>query len=157
MLTITSAAFEHNGFIPPRYAGTGEDLSPPLSWTGVPTGTQEFAILCDDPDAPVPGGWVHWVMYGIPSEQTELPEGISRVVQPPEVNAVSGVNSWPSDNYGYKGPMPPPGHGVHHYHFILYALDRKLGLAPGADKAALLAAIEGHVIEQTQITGLFER
>lgn len=157
MLRLTSPAFADNDHIPARNAGTGEDLSPALEWTGAPEGTAEFALLCDDPDAPVPGGWVHWVIYGIDPAQTSLPEGISRVERPPEVDAVQGANSWPSDNFGYKGPMPPPGHGIHHYHFRLFALDTKLDLESGADKAALMAAIEGHVLEESALTGLFER
>ena len=157
MFKLTSSAFKDNQLIPARYSGTGEDLSPSLSWEGVPAGTAELVLLCDDPDAPVPGGWVHWVIYGLAPTLKGLPEGISRVAEPPEVKGVHGINSWPSDNFGYKGPMPPPGHGVHHYYFILFAVDRSLGLAPGADKARVMSAIEGHVLEKTQLTGLFER
>lgn len=154
---MISSAFGHNELIPPRYAGPADDLSPPLAWTGIPAGTEELVLICDDPDAPVAGGWTHWVMYGLAPSLTKLPEGISRVSKPPEVAATHGINSWPSDNYGYKGPMPPPGHGIHHYHFILFAVDRKLGLPPGADKATVLAAMDSHIIEQARLTGLFER
>jgi hypothetical protein len=161
-LEITSTAFAPGASIPTQYTGEGPDLSPPLRWTDVPDGTKELAIVCDDPDAPGREPWVHWVMYGLSPALRELPEGVGRETaranKPPlPPGARHGRNSWPSDNLGYRGPMPPPGHGVHHYHFKLYALDAELQLAAGATKAELLAAIDGHVLAQGELVGTYER
>jgi Raf kinase inhibitor-like YbhB/YbcL family protein len=147
-LTVTSSAFEAGGRIPVKYTGEGDDVSPALAWTGAPAGTKEFALICDDPDAPRPEPWVHWVLYRIPADTTALAEG-SRGV------GVDGANSWPREGYG--GPMPPPGHGVHHYHFKVYALDAPIELAPGATKEVLLKAIDPHVIGQGELVGTYER
>ena len=118
-ITVTSTAFEPNKPIPKKYTGDGEDASPPLAWTKVPEGTKELALICDDPDAPV-GTWTHWVLYKIPADTTSLPEGLPRekTLNKP-AGAVQGVNSWHSDNLGYRGPAPPAGK-LHHYHFKLY-------------------------------------
>ncbi len=141
--------------IPRRHTGQGEDVSPALAWEGVPDGTREFSVIVDDPDAPTPQPWVHWVLYKIPPDVTQLAEGVpgsSELTDPP--GAVQGVNSWPT--VGYRGPMPPAGHGVHHYHFRLYALDTELAVKPGLDKAALLAAMKGHVLAETELVGTYE-
>src|ERR671918_1987590 len=97
-LQLTSPAFEANGYIPKKYTGEGQDVSPPLSWTGIPQGTKELALLCEDPDAPMPKPWVHWVAYRIPPSVTELPESVSE-------NIVQGQNDF--GKVGYGGPMPP--------------------------------------------------
>jgi len=147
-MKVASSVFEAGDAIPRRYSGEGEDVSPPLSWEDVPAGTQEFALICDDPDAPLPEPWVHWAVYGIPPQARSLPEG--------EVgSAVEGRNSW--GRIGYGGPMPPPGHGVHHYHFRLYALDAPLDLKPGATKGDLLAAMAGHVLAEAEVVGTYRR
>lgn len=157
-MTLESSAFKHGQPIPRKYSGEGEDLSPALIWSGVPNGTVELALLCDDPDAPMPEPWVHWIIYGIAPTVSGLPEGIARAANPPApAGACHGANSWPRDNLGYRGPMPPPGHGPHRYFFKLYALDAPLGLAAGADKKALLAAIEGHVLAEAELIGTYER
>ncbi len=148
MLNVTSSAFEPNGAIPKKYTGAGEDISPPLSWNGAPDGTEEFALVCEDPDAPMDEPFVHWVIYGIPKSQTSLPEGSSG-------DAAEGKNSF--GNPGYGGPMPPPGHGTHHYHFEVYALDAPVGLTPGASKPDLLDAMEGHILDQGELVGTYER
>ena len=147
-LTVTSSAFEPGKQIPRKFTGEGDDISPSLSWTGAPAGTKEFALICDDPDAPTPQPWVHWVLYDIPADRTSLAESSKGV-------GVDGTNSWPREGYG--GPMPPSGHGIHHYHFMVYALDAPLDLGPGATKAVLLRSLEGHIIGQGELVGTYER
>lgn len=156
---LTSSVFSHGGTIPRKFTGEGDDVSPPLAWEGAPAGTKEFTLVCDDPDAPA-GVWVHWVIYGIPANVRSLPEGVkSNAAELHEpVAARQGKNSWPSGvTIGYRGPMPPPGHGTHHYHFKLYALDAQLHLPPGADKQQLLDAMKGHVLGDTELMGTYER
>ena len=145
-LSIRSSAFEGHGSIPERHTTDGEDVAPPLEWSGVPDGTQSFAVVCHDPDAPLVEGFTHWVAYNIPDDSTGLPEGGEGVT--------NGVNSTGSD--GYMGPAPPQGHGPHHYYFWVYALDEDLGLEPGLDRRSLLDRIEDHVIEQARVTGIYE-
>lgn len=148
MITLESTAFQHGAAIPRKYSGEGEDVSPPLSWSGAPEGTQEFVLICDDPDAPRPEPWVHWIVYGIPAGTTQLPEGDGSDFR-------EGMNSWTDTGYG--GPMPPEGHGTHHYHFKIYALDTKLELEPGATKEQVLQAIEGHIVAQGELIGTYQR
>ena len=147
-LTVTSSAFKAGERIPKKYTGEGADVSPPLSWSGAPAGTQEFALICDDPDAPTPKPWVHWVVYKIPADRPALGEDGAG-------GALEGRNGWP--RMGYGGPMPPPGHGVHRYYFKVYALDQPLGLKPGATKEELVAAMEGHILDQGELVGTYER
>ena len=156
MIQVNSDAFAAGKAIPKRYTGEGEDLSPALRWAGVPQGTRELALICDDPDAPTPQPWVHWVLYKIPAGVSELPEGLPRSaeLQTP-AGARQGKSSW--KEIGYRGPMPPPGHGVHHYHFRVYALDTALELAAGADKPALLAAMKGHILAEGELVGTYQR
>lgn len=158
-MQLTSPAFSHGGPIPRRYTGEGEDLSPPLQWSGVPEGTQELALICDDPDAPTPEPWVHWVLYKIPPQTTSLPEGLPKTAQLSEpAGAMQGKNSWTTgQTIGYRGPMPPPGHGVHHYHFTLYALDRPLSLSPGESKKNLLQKMQGHILATATLIGTYQR
>ncbi len=157
-LEVTSTAFGQDEGIPRKYTGEGEDLSPPLSWSGIPEQAREIAVLCDDPDAPTPEPWVHWLIYGIPAQTSGLPEGVPnepRLNHPP--GAVQGKNSWPSGvTIGYRGPMPPPG-GPHRYYFKVYALDAELGLEPGIEKQVLLRALEGHVLAEGELIGRYER
>ncbi|MFW6088206.1 MAG: YbhB/YbcL family Raf kinase inhibitor-like protein [Gemmatimonadota bacterium] len=157
-MRLTSSAFGDGERIPERYTADGEDLSVPLSWTDPPDETAELALIVDDPDAPGPESWVHWVLYNIPSDSRELAEGIPRVERPvaPE-GAAQGLNSWPSENLGYRGPAPPRGHGRHRYRFVLYALDEELDLSAGMDRDALVSAMEGHVAAETRLTGVYER
>jgi Raf kinase inhibitor-like YbhB/YbcL family protein len=158
-IKISSSAFAAGKPIPKQYTGEGADLSPPLAWSDVPDGTKELALICDDPDAPRTEPWVHWVLYHIPAGAAALPAGIPR--QPQVKNpaaAMQGQNSWPKgQNVGYRGPMPPPGHGTHHYHFKLYALDAKLAADAGLDKPALLKAMAGHVLAEGELLGTYER
>jgi Raf kinase inhibitor-like YbhB/YbcL family protein len=143
---ISSPAFDGHRGIPVRHTGDGEDVSPPLEWSGAPEGTRAFAVVCHDPDAPLVDGFTHWVAYGIPGDATGLPEGAADVK--------NGKNSF--GNTGYNGPAPPPGHGPHHYYFWVYALDSDLDLEPGLDRRALQEQIEDHVIEQARIIGTYE-
>jgi Raf kinase inhibitor-like YbhB/YbcL family protein len=153
-LTITSSAFAHNATIPRKYTGDGQDISPPLSWSGLPEGTKELALIVDDPDAPTPQPWVHWVAYHIPPDTSALPEGVAPSLRGPG-SILQGKNSWPK--VGYGGPSPPRGHGLHHYHFRLYALDAPLGLEPGLTKDAVLKAMKGHVLAEGVLTGTYQR
>ncbi|MBI4578189.1 MAG: YbhB/YbcL family Raf kinase inhibitor-like protein [Planctomycetes bacterium] len=155
-MTIESSGFAAGQPIPRKFTGDGSNVSPPLTWTAGPSGTQEYALIVDDPDAPTPQPWVHWVLYKLPAHTTSLPEGVApaeRVASPG--GALQGKNSW--GRIGYGGPEPPRGHGVHHYHFKVYALDTSLELPPGIDKDRLLKAIEGHVLAQGELVGTYQR
>jgi hypothetical protein len=164
-MKLTSTAFSDGAAIPEKHTGVGQDLSPALAWSNLPEGTGSLALICDDPDAPsrakprAEGPWVHWVMYNIPPELTELPEGVPRKAVPAEPEgARQGVNDFGSDNVGYRGPMPPKGSGPHRYFFKIYALDAPVDLAPrAATKKSLLAAIEGHILAEDRLMGVFER
>ena len=145
-LRVSSPVFGTHGRIPERHTGDGEDVSPPLEWSGAPEGTRSFAVVAHDPDAPLVDGFTHWVAYGIPGDATGLPEGANELVV--------GKNSF--GNQSYNGPAPPPGHGVHHYYFWVYALDDDLGLEPGLDRRALLERVEDHVLEQARVIGTYE-
>lgn len=157
VLTVQSSAFRQGEQVPVKYSGDGEDKSPPLSWSGVPAEAKELALIMDDPDAPTPQPWVHWVLYKIPPGTTSLPEGIGTATERLASlgGALQGKNSW--NKYGYGGPLPPKGHGRHRYYFKLYALDRDLSLPPGTTKERLLAAMQGHILAQGELMGTFQR
>jgi len=150
-IKITSTAFEHGGRIPARYTCDGEDISPPLRWEGIPRDAKSIALICDDPDAPM-GTWVHWVIFNIPPQTQELPE---KVPSEPTLDngAIHGINDF--RNYGYGGPCPPGG--THRYFFKVYALDTTLNLKPGASKAQVLDAMEGHVLAKGELMGKYSR
>jgi Raf kinase inhibitor-like YbhB/YbcL family protein len=148
-LTITSAAFKDGEAIPKKFSCDGQDLSPALLWSGVPAGTKSFALICDDPDAPM-GTWVHWVAWGIPADATSLPEGAGKSAE----GIKQGMNSWP--RAGYSGPCPPPGK-PHRYYFKLFELDSDLELPQSANKAALETAMKGHILGQSQTMGTYQR
>ncbi|MCM2404391.1 YbhB/YbcL family Raf kinase inhibitor-like protein [Rhizobium sp. S153] len=153
VFTLTSPVFADNGEIPILYTCEGEDISPPLRWTGVPPEAKSLVLIVDDPDAPDPAHpkmtWLHWVLYNLPAELTGLAEGISRLPG----TSVTGVNSWNRHNYG--GPCPPIGR--HRYFFKLYALDRLLDrLVPGSGEQ-VEAAMRGHVLSSTQIMGTYQK
>jgi Raf kinase inhibitor-like YbhB/YbcL family protein len=151
-LELKSDVFKDGGTIPVRYTGAGEDISPALSWSDAPAGTQSFALIMDDPDAPM-GTWVHWVVYDIPKDADGLGENIPG--KPVLAGgARQGKNSFHRVEYG--GPSPPPG-PAHRYIFTLYALDIVLDLAPGAGKAEVLRAMEGHILDKATLTGVFGR
>ena len=150
-MTLTSSVFDNGGAIPSKFTGDAEDVSPALSWSNVPGGTKSFALICHDPDAPLvkPGtyGFVHWVLYGMPGSMSGLPEAVEDYVQ--------GVNDF--GNAGYGGPMPPEGHGTHHYFFWLLALDAEFDLAPGLTMWELLEKIEPSVIAMNRLVGTYSR
>jgi Raf kinase inhibitor-like YbhB/YbcL family protein len=150
-MKLESPAFGPGGKIPKKHTGEGEDISPPLTWSDVPEGVRSFAMVCHDPDAPLvkPGtyGFVHWVLYGIPGDARKLPEGVADHVQ--------GKNDF--DASGYGGPMPPEGHGPHHYFFWLLALDAAPDLPPGLTLWQLLERIEPHVVAMNRLVGTYER
>jgi len=155
-LTVTSSVFKEGQPVPTRYTGDGADVSPPLQWSGAPEKTLEYALVCEDPDAPISEPWVHWLVYGIPASVTSFPEGKPKRSLPPEPAGMKeGMNSFHKTDYG--GPAPPRGHGTHHYYFRLYALDKKLGLPPGVSKRDLFKAMEGHVIAQGHLMGTYSR
>ena len=151
-ITITSAAFNDGAVIPKKYSCEGEDISPPLAWTGVPAGTKSLALILDDPDAPM-GTWTHWVLWGLPPSTTGLPEGLPKDATLAG-GAQQGKNSWPRT--GYNGPCPPPGK-PHRYYFKLYALDIEPALADNTNKGGLESAIKDHILAQAQLMGTYAR
>ena len=150
---LTSAAFKDGAPIPGKYTCDGGDVSPPLTWSGAPAGTRSVALIADDPDAPG-GTWVHWVLYNLPAEVSELPENIAKVESLDLGGARQGRNDFRRPGYG--GPCPPPG-PAHRYFFKLYALDTRLELKAGAQKKDVEAAMEGHVLGSAQLMGTYAR
>ena len=150
-ISVISPAFAEGTSIPAKYTCDGKDISPPLGWGGVPQDTKGIAIISDDPDAPG-GTWVHWVVYGIPPDVTELGEGV-----PAQDVLPSGARHGKTDFGGreYGGPCPPSG--THRYYFKVYALDRQVDLPPGATKQELLREMEGRVLAQGQLMGTYQR
>lgn len=154
--TLKSPDFAAAQEIPKEFSGEGADRSPALEWSAVPKGTKELALIVEDPDAPRPEPFVHWVLYKIPGTMTKLPAGVPTQEKVEAPNALfQGKNSF--GNIGYGGPMPPPGHGWHRYFFKLYALDESLSLGPGATKEKLLAAMQGHIIGEADLMGRYKR
>ena len=149
---IATTAFSDGEMIPRKFTCDGPDVSPPLSWKGSPAATQSFALIMDDPDAPV-GTWVHWVLYNLPENTTELPEGVEK-----QEHLASGAIQGRNDfrRIGYGGPCPPPG-TPHRYYFKLYALDTKITLKAGATKAELERAIKSHALGETELMGRYGR
>jgi hypothetical protein len=150
-ITVTSPAFEPGGMIPAKHTCDGANVSPPLAWTGVPTGAKSIALICDDPDAPR-GTWVHWVLYDLAPDSGGLPANAAPD-KPPPGGAKQGTNDFRRTGYG--GPCPPSG--THRYFFKVYALDTMLSLAAGATKPDLLKAMEGHVLAQGELMGKCRR
>ena len=153
--SISSPSFLNNQPMPPKHSCEGQDASPALKWDGVPDGAKSFALICDDPDAP--GGlWTHWVIYGIPAKTSELPENVAKT---DTVAVLGGAKQGMNDfgRVGYGGPCPPRGHGAHHYHFKLTALDTELGLAPRVTRRQLEQAIGGHILAQAELIGTYQR
>lgn len=148
---LSSPAFEHKGKIPPKYTCKGEDVSPPMEWTDAPSGVVSYALIMDDPDAPV-GTWVHWVVFNIPGSTTSLSEGIESG-QSVLKGALQGKSSWGRNQY--NGPCPPAGE--HRYFFKLYALDVELNLKDNATKADVVQAIQGHTLGLAELMGVFSK
>lgn len=144
-VSITSSAFAEGKSIPDKFSAYGDNVSPPLAWSDIPKKAKSLALIVDDPDAPRPEPFVHWVLFDIPASEKGLDEGASK--------GVSGNND--TGKSGYFGPRPPSG--VHHYRFKLYALDATLGLKEGATKADVLKAMEGHVLAKGELVGTYEK
>jgi len=142
---LTSTVFAEGASIPVRYSCDGEDISPPLTWNDPPAGTQSFALVMDDPDAPV-GTWDHWVVFNLSANMRELSEAAN-------VAAPTGKNSWGRNDYG--GPCPPEG--THRYFFKLYALDTTLDLGENTNKKQVLSAMQDHILAEAELMGTFSR
>lgn len=154
-MQITSSAFGDGDAIPTEHTGEGADTSPPLDVSDVPDAAASLALIVDDPDAPG-GTWLHWLLWNLPVDRTVVPEGVPTDA---EVSALGGARQGVNDfdGVGYGGPMPPRGHGPHHYRFTVYALTDTLGLEPGAHRSDLEDAMKGKVLEQARLTGVYER
>lgn len=154
-LTLSSSQFTHNGEIPALYTCQGKDISPPLTWSGVPPKAKSLVLIADDPDAPDPAApkmtWVHWVIHGLPATSTGLAEGASPGGLPK--GAQEGQNDFKKTPYG--GPCPPIGR--HRYFFKLYALDTELKDLGAATKAQVEAAMKGHVLAQAELMGTYQK
>ena len=151
-LKFTSTAFQPGGTIPKKFTCDGPDVSPALAWSDAPAGTQSFALVMDDPDAPV-GTWVHWVLYDLPAGTHALAENVAQQEELPD-GTRQGRNDF--RRIGYGGPCPPSG-PAHRYFFKLYALDQKLGLKAGATKADVEKAMKGHILAQGELMGRYGR
>lgn len=149
-IQIQSSAFSEGGAIPKQYTCDGKDISPPLSWTGVPEGAKSLALICDDPDAPRKT-WVHWVLFDLPAGTKGLSEGVT--ARESAEGGTHGVNDF--RKLGYGGPCPPSG--THRYLFKLYALDSDLKLPAGATKDQVVRAMEGHILGEGTLTGKYSR
>jgi Raf kinase inhibitor-like YbhB/YbcL family protein len=149
---ISSSSFQNGGEIPKKFTCDGADVSPALSWANPPSGTKSFALIGDDPDAPV-GTWTHWVLFDLPAHTTNLAEGVAKVDEVPG-GGRQGRNDF--RRIGYGGPCPPPGK-PHRYFFKLYALDKMLDLKPGASKQEVERATEGHVLGKAEVMGAYRR
>jgi hypothetical protein len=150
-MKITSPAFKEGDMIPKKYTCDGINISPPLQWSSVPEGTKTFAIICDDPDAPM-GTWVHWVLYNLPGNITGLSENVPPVKTLP-TGAKQGRNDFGKTGYG--GPCPPGG--IHRYYFKLYALNDQLQVEDGIAKSGLLNAVKGHILSEAHLMGKYKR
>lgn len=150
-MKLVSSAFEEGEMIPKKYTCDDMNISPPLNWSSVPEGTKTFAIICDDPDAPM-GTWVHWVIYNLPANINELSENVPALEILPN-GAKQGRNDF--GKIGYGGPCPPGG--THRYYFKIYALEKELDIDAGITKAELLKAIEGHILSEAQLMGRYRR
>ncbi len=154
-LSIYSDAFEDGGAIPTKYTCDQDDVSPPLAWRGAPDGTRSLVLIVDDPDAPDPKApkmtWVHWVLYNIPADVSTLAAGMTSERLPPGTRA--GLNDWKRASYG--GPCPPIGR--HRYFHKLYALDTLLPEMDTPSKSQVEAAMQGHVLAETQLMGTYQK
>jgi Raf kinase inhibitor-like YbhB/YbcL family protein len=152
-MKLSSEGFKEGGMLPPRFTCDGAEVSPPLEWEDVPDGTQAFALICEDPDAPS-GVFTHWVLFNLPRGDRELGEGVAKDAVLP-TGARQGTNSF--SNIGYGGACPPARDREHRYFFKLYALDTDLDLAPGARKDQLLDAMADHILAEAQLMGIYKR
>lgn len=152
-MEIRSPAFFIGNTIPFKYTCDGDNISPPLQWESPPQGTNSFALILDDPDAP-DGTFTHWVVYNLPADTRELAEGIAK--QPKlHKGIMQGKNSF--GDVGFGGPCPPKKDGAHRYFFKILALDKLLDLPPGVSKEEVLAAMEGHILDAAEVMGRYAR
>jgi len=150
--SVKSLAFGSGAQIPKKYTCEAADVSPALEWSGAPARSTSFALIVDDPDAPM-GTWVHWVLWNLPASAQSLPDSVPKREQLDD-GARQGRNDFRKT--GYNGPCPPPGK-THRYFFRLYALDEKLDLAPTATRQDLDGAMNGHIVGRAEYTGTFRR
>jgi Raf kinase inhibitor-like YbhB/YbcL family protein len=148
---LTSPAFDHDDDLPERFSAEGGDISPPLAWEGVPEGTKELVVVCDDPDSEA-GVVTHWLVYGIYPDCTGLPEGLPKSTLVDEPDVVQGLNEF--DESGWSGPIYDEDRGPHRLFFRLFALDAELDLPPGVTRQELRRAAKGHLIAQAEIVGM---
>jgi Raf kinase inhibitor-like YbhB/YbcL family protein len=156
VINVSSTAFEDGQPIPATYSGDGKNIPPPLFWTGSTDKVQSFALVVEDPDAPTPDPYVHWLLYNIPASVRQLPEGLEK--EPGLAtfhNAMQGKNS--SLKTGWTGMAPPKGDTPHRYFFQLFALDTRLNLDSGIGRAELFDAMSGHVIARGRTIGTYQR
>lgn len=142
-ITVSTPDFDDRTRMPDRYAAEHEDVAPVIEVSGVPSETAELALICHDPDAPIPHGWTHWTLFGIPADATTITAGLGR----------EGVTT--KGEAGYSGPLPPPGHGEHSYYFWVYALSRPVEGEPTREE--FLRDYADAVIEQNRVVGLYSR
>ncbi|MBE7415424.1 MAG: YbhB/YbcL family Raf kinase inhibitor-like protein [Deltaproteobacteria bacterium] len=155
MFRIESPDFKEGGHIPRKYTCEGENLSPPLAWKEPPPGTKSYVLVLEDPDAPM-GTFVHWVVFDLPPDLTELYRGAGNNGAGLENGMKHGMTDF--GQIGYGGPCPPKGHGMHRYSFTLKAIDlASLGLDEGAKRSELERALKGHVLAETRITAVYQR
>jgi hypothetical protein len=150
-MQLRSKAFDDGEPIPKKYSGEGDNLSPPLEWSGVPDEAQALLLTVDDPDAPGTRAWTHWVAWNIPPEARSLPEGASGS------DGLESEGPNESGTIGYAGPMPPPGHGTHHYRFRLFALDRPVEPRPVADSIEAREYVNDRLVGEAELIGTYER
>jgi Raf kinase inhibitor-like YbhB/YbcL family protein len=155
---VESTTMSTGQMMPRDHSPDGRNLSPPLTWRGLPEGTRQLAVICQDHGAGNPPPWVHWIIYNIPATASGLPEGIPFDPADPMPagleGAAQGSNGWGLAMY--RGPAPPAG-SLHHYDFAVFALDAELDLPPGLTRAELLEAIDGHVIGQGNMVPIYRR
>ncbi|MBI4063059.1 MAG: YbhB/YbcL family Raf kinase inhibitor-like protein [Elusimicrobia bacterium] len=155
---LTSSTFKHNDYIPKKHTCDGQDVSPALSWTGIPPNAKSIALVMDDPDAP-PGTWLHWTIYDLPGTLTGLQENTAKTEtldNGAKQGLVWGVQDSDMDRAGYWGPCPPPGK-PHRYFFKIYAIDKVLNLPPKSKLSEILKAMKGHVLAQGELIGIYKR
>lgn len=154
-LVVRSEAFAEQAAIPLKYSAYGDNISPALSWSGAPENAQSMVLIVEDPDAPTAQPFVHWLLANIPASRSTLPAKLPEGDSLSDIDAQQGKND--AGKTGYFGPRPPADGKVHHYHFQLFALDKKLELPRGFNRQTLLGAMQGHVLAEGQIVGTYKR
>ncbi len=158
-ISVTSSAFDHHANVPLKYTAYGDNVAPQVAWSDLPPGTVELVLIMDDPVAPTPEPFVHWVAYNIPADAGELPEGLSKEARVSDVPALEGMINGRNGfrQTGYFGPRPPADGKLHAYHFRIYALGSDLDLEEGLGKQEVLDAIEGHILGTGMLMGHYQQ